>query len=234
MWYGGLLLFVGIIIYIAAVTGEASNRPKSSGDEPRFAYSYGPSLALTFSSFISCELTAVLAIQLYLSRLRRLKTSPPLATSSSPRADADPCPPPRSNGRPNCLDTTQASPPRRELQPLNDRRPPPQSNCSSPGVAALKSLRSLRPHDVAMTSREMTSSSSRLTMTSADVSNSLHARRHRPGADAMDDSGSPVVDRGRQRHDAPLSPSRPCRSLSNVLVCCCRPVQINGVAWRKR
>ena len=216
MWYGGLLLFVGIIIYIAAVTGEASNRPKSSGDEPRFAYSYGPSLALTFSSFISCELTAVLAIQLYLSRLRRLKTSPPLATSSSPRADADPCPPPRSNGRPNCLDTTQASPPRRELQPLNDRRPPPQSNCSSPGVAALKSLRSLRPHDVAMTSREMTSSSSRLTMTSADVSNSLHARRHRPGADAMDDSGSPVVDRGRQRHDAPLSPSRPCRSLSNV------------------
>ena len=111
MWYGGLLLFVGIIIYIAAVTGEASNRPKSSGDEPRFAYSYGPSLALTFSSFISCELTAVLAIQLYLSRLRRLKTSPPLATSSSPRADADPCPPPRSNGRPNCLDTTQASPP---------------------------------------------------------------------------------------------------------------------------
>ena len=234
MWYGGLLLFVGIIIYIAAVTGEASNRPKSSGDEPRFAYSYGPSLALTFSSFISCELTAVLAIQLYLSRLRRLKTSPPLATSSSPRADTDPCPPPRSNGRPNCLDTTQASPPRRELQPLNDRRPPPQSNCSSPGVAALKSLRSLRPHDVAMTSREMTSSSSRLTMTSADVSNSLHARRHRPGADAMDDSGSPVVDRGRQRHDAPLSPSRPCRSLSNVLACCCRPVQINGVACRKR
>jgi len=135
----GLCLFVGIIIYIGAVTGEASNRPKS-GDEPRFSYTYGPSLALTFISFISCELTAVLAVHLYISRNRRVK--PAVAPSPSSPRHVDSCPP--SNGRPprGFLDRLEldSSPPRREV---NDRRP--QSNCSSPSIIALQSMKPARP-----------------------------------------------------------------------------------------
>jgi hypothetical protein len=64
-------MFVGIIIYIGAITEEAGNRPKSI-DEPRFLYWYGPSFALTFTSFIGSELTGVLAVHLYVAR-RRLR-----------------------------------------------------------------------------------------------------------------------------------------------------------------
>lgn len=64
-------MFVGIIIYIGAITEEAGNRPKSI-DEPRFLYWYGPSFALTFTSFIGSEITGVLAVHLYVAR-RRLR-----------------------------------------------------------------------------------------------------------------------------------------------------------------
>ena len=202
----GLCLFIGIIIYIGAVTGEASNRPKSSGDEPKFAYSYGPSLALTFVSFILCELTSVLAVHVYISRHRRVK--PAVAPSPSPppaAAEVDSCPP--SNGRPprgfpDCLDLDSS--PRRELHPLNDRRAP-YSNCSSPSVVALQSVKSLR-YD-ARSARTVTSSSAGR-VTSADVNHGGSVMRHRH--DTVDDC-SPV----ERRYDL-FAPSRACVSLSNV------------------
>jgi len=190
----GLCLFVGIIIYIGAVTGEASNRPKS-GDEPRFMYWYGPSLALTFISFIACELTAVLAVQLYISRNRRVK---PGVAPSPASAKVDSVTP--SNGRaPRGVFTELDSSPRRELQPLNDWRPPPQSNCSSPSVVALQSVKSWK-HDV---------KSSR-TLTSADVNHrGGSVTRHR--YDVPDYFNSP----SDGRHEL-FAPSRACVSLSNV------------------
>lgn len=202
--HAGLCLFIGIIIYIGAVTGEASNPPKS-GDEPRFMYSYGPSLALTFVSFISCELTAVLAVHLYISRHRQLKTAvvpSPSLTSATAAAEV-------GNGRPlrgytDRLDQASlTTTPRGELQPLNDRRPV-QSNCSSPSGAALKSLTSLK-HDVKSAPHSlMTSSTGDRVMTSADV------RRHR--RDVGDDYW-PAVD---GHHTDLFGPSRACVSLSSV------------------
>ena len=199
----GLCLFVGIIIYIAAVTGEVSNRPKS-GDEPRFTYSYGPSLALTFISFISCELTAVLAVQLYISRRRQIKPAVAPSPLHPPAADVDACPP--SNGRPprgfsDRLDLDSS--PRRELQPLNDRRS--GSNCSSPCVIALQSVKSLKRDS--KSARGVTSSSSGR-VTSADVNHGDSVTRHRH--DVIGDY-SPRVG----RHDL-FAPSRACVSLSNV------------------
>lgn len=64
-------MFVGIIIYIGAITEEAGNRPKSM-DDPAFLYWYGPSFALIFTSFVGSELTGVLAVHLYVAR-RRLR-----------------------------------------------------------------------------------------------------------------------------------------------------------------
>jgi len=56
-----------MIIYIGAVTEEASNVPKSS-DEPKFSYHYGSSLFMTVSSFFFSELTGTLAIHLFIQQ----------------------------------------------------------------------------------------------------------------------------------------------------------------------
>jgi len=180
-----------------------SNTPKS-GDEPRFAYTYGPSLALTFISFITCELTAVLAVHLYISRHRRIKPAVAPSPSSPPAAEVDSCPP--SNGRPprafsDRLDLDLS--PRREAQRLNDRRP--QSNCSSPSVIALQSMKSLR-HD-AKSARSVASPFSGR-VTSADINHGGSIARHRH--DAVSDY-SPE----NRRHDF-FAASRACISLSNV------------------
>ena len=185
------------------MTGEASNRPKS-GDEPKFTYSYGPSLALTFISFISCELTAVLAVHLYISQHRRVKPGVVPSPSPPPAADVDSCLPTDSQlprGFRDRLDLNSS--PRRELQQLNGRHS--YSNCSSPSVVPLQSLKSLK--DDVKSARTVTSSSS-CRVTSADVNHrdSVTRRRH----DAVGDYWP--VD-GRQNL---FAPSRACVSLSSV------------------
>jgi len=62
----GLCTLIGIIIYISAITEEAGSKPRPTMDEPKFQYSYGPSFAMTISSFVSSELTGVLSVYLYI------------------------------------------------------------------------------------------------------------------------------------------------------------------------
>jgi len=208
----GLCLFVGIIIYIGAVTGEASNRPKS-GDEPKFTYTYGPSLAMTFISFISCELTAVLAVQLYISRHRRVKPAVAPSPSSVPPPAEDEvdsvCPlPTPSNGRAPrgfITDRLDASPRREALAPWNDRRP--QSNCSSPSVVGFQQtcVKSSSLRRDAKSARSVASSFSGGHVISDNIT------RHRYH-DFIGDYSS-TDDCRRQDF---LSASRACISLSNV------------------
>lgn len=76
----GLVLFIGIIIYIAAVTAEATNRAKSNGEDASvvtFAYRYGPSLTLAVVSFFASEVSGVLAIHLFVSLRRQTKPDRP-------------------------------------------------------------------------------------------------------------------------------------------------------------
>lgn len=63
----GLLTLVGIIIYIGAITEEAGNKIKASED-PKFTYSYGPSLLMAIGSFVGSQLTGVMSVNLYISR----------------------------------------------------------------------------------------------------------------------------------------------------------------------
>ena len=61
------MTLVGIIVYIGAITEEASSKSKPSDDSP-FKYSYGPSLLLAIGSFVGSQLTGVFSINLYISR----------------------------------------------------------------------------------------------------------------------------------------------------------------------
>jgi len=230
-----LCLFIGIIIYIGAVTGEASNRPKS-GDKPRFSYSYGPSLALTFVSFISCELTAVLAVHLYISRhrgSRLLDGVNPAAPSSTPSTppptddatEVDSTAPARpSNGRPPAqrvsADPDSATPTtnwrRGELQPLNDRRlrsTAAASNCSSSNFSAPAAV-ALQQSTTATKSpplRHDIKSAARSVASSSARATSSDVKRRRH--DVFDDY---MLSANMRHHDALLSPSRVCVSLGNV------------------
>lgn len=75
----GLFTLIGIVIFISGVTEEAGNKPKSTMDELKFNYQYGPSFAMTISSFMASELTGVLSVYLYMVQSgyieRRLKSS---------------------------------------------------------------------------------------------------------------------------------------------------------------
>ena len=70
-FHPGLFVLIGIVVFIGAVTEEASNSNKSrpSADEQMkvFHYRYGPSFILTIFSFISSESTGVLSVYLYIS-----------------------------------------------------------------------------------------------------------------------------------------------------------------------
>ena len=67
----GLCTLIGVIIYISAITEEASSsKPKSSLDEAKFRYRYGPSFGMTVCSFVCCELTGVLAVYLCIVQFR--------------------------------------------------------------------------------------------------------------------------------------------------------------------
>lgn len=68
IYFPGLCTLIGIIIYIGAITEEVGNKPLSTMDEPKFQYYYGSSFIMTISSFITCELTGVLSVYLYVSR----------------------------------------------------------------------------------------------------------------------------------------------------------------------
>ena len=68
--FPGLCTLIGIIIYISAITEEAGSKPKSSIDDQKFFYYYGPSFAMTVGSFISSELTGVLSVYLYIVRYK--------------------------------------------------------------------------------------------------------------------------------------------------------------------
>lgn len=69
--FPGLINLIGVIIFISAVTEESSSsKPKSSMDEPKFKYSYGPSFAMTISSFIGCQITGVLSVYLCIVQFR--------------------------------------------------------------------------------------------------------------------------------------------------------------------
>ena len=69
--FSGLVILVGIILFIGAITEEDSNKSRSGMDKPRFSYYYGASFILTISSFIISELTGVLSVYLYISRYKR-------------------------------------------------------------------------------------------------------------------------------------------------------------------
>ena len=68
--FSGLVILVGIILFIGAITEEDSNKYTSGMDKPRFSYTYGASFILTISSFIISELTGVLSVYLYISRYK--------------------------------------------------------------------------------------------------------------------------------------------------------------------
>lgn len=67
----GLFVLIGIVVFIGAVTEEASNsnksRPSADDQMKVFHYRYGPSFILTIFSFISSESTGVLSVYLYIS-----------------------------------------------------------------------------------------------------------------------------------------------------------------------
>ncbi|ESN99268.1 hypothetical protein HELRODRAFT_162786 [Helobdella robusta] len=62
-----LMTLVGIIIYIGAITEEASSKAQSKDDNPAFIYEYGPSLLLAMISFVGCQMTGVVSINHFIS-----------------------------------------------------------------------------------------------------------------------------------------------------------------------
>ncbi|ESN98773.1 hypothetical protein HELRODRAFT_188905 [Helobdella robusta] len=64
----GLLILIGIILYIGAITEEAGSKSKPNMEKPKFEYWYGYSFVLTITSFSTAELTGVLSVYLYISR----------------------------------------------------------------------------------------------------------------------------------------------------------------------
>ncbi|ESO09068.1 hypothetical protein HELRODRAFT_169005 [Helobdella robusta] len=68
-----LVLFIGIIIYIAAITDEAANRSKTELNEefPIFVFHYGPPLKLLITTFFSAEIAGVMSVQFYFTLRRK-------------------------------------------------------------------------------------------------------------------------------------------------------------------
>lgn len=83
----GLFIFVGMTMYIGAITEEASNRSKPSPPDETvsFRYDYGPSLTLMVSAFFVSEMTGVLAMQLHF--VLRRQQQPPSKSYQDPCAD---------------------------------------------------------------------------------------------------------------------------------------------------
>ena len=68
----GLMTLVGIIIYIGAITEEASSKSKAKDDHPAFVFKYGPSLVLAIASFVGCQLTGVVSINHFIALRHRV------------------------------------------------------------------------------------------------------------------------------------------------------------------
>lgn len=67
--FTGLLLAVGIILYISAINDETGYKSKSKGaDTYVFRYDYGWSFYFAGLGFLTAEITAVVCISLYLKR----------------------------------------------------------------------------------------------------------------------------------------------------------------------
>ncbi|XP_061166057.1 voltage-dependent calcium channel gamma-5 subunit-like [Saccostrea echinata] len=67
----GLMLAVGIILYISAINDEVGHRPKPSeadDDTKKFGYEYGWSFFFAGTSFLFIMTTAVILVSLYLQR----------------------------------------------------------------------------------------------------------------------------------------------------------------------
>ncbi|CAH1793400.1 unnamed protein product [Owenia fusiformis] len=65
---GGLLVLIGIILYIGAITEESGTKPKGTLNGPRFKYEYGTSFMLCVGAFALTELSGVLSVYLYISK----------------------------------------------------------------------------------------------------------------------------------------------------------------------
>lgn len=71
LFSSGLMLAVGIILYISAINDEVGHRPKPSEadeDTKKFDYEYGWSFFFAGTSFLLIMTTAVILVSLYLQR----------------------------------------------------------------------------------------------------------------------------------------------------------------------
>lgn len=74
----GLMLAVGIILYISAINDEVGHRPKPSEadeDTKKFDYEYGWSFFFAGTSFLLIMTTAVILVSLYLQRNSKKRRS---------------------------------------------------------------------------------------------------------------------------------------------------------------
>ncbi|KAG7157746.1 Voltage-dependent calcium channel gamma-7 subunit-like, partial [Homarus americanus] len=64
----GLVMMLGVVIYIATLKGEVGDklRPRSSFQPPRFTYSYGWCFLLLMLGFVTTETAGITAIFLYI------------------------------------------------------------------------------------------------------------------------------------------------------------------------
>ncbi|XP_056017193.1 voltage-dependent calcium channel gamma-5 subunit-like isoform X2 [Ostrea edulis] len=88
----GLMLAVGIILYISAINDEVGHRPKPSeadDDTKKFDYEYGWSFFFAGTSFLLIMTTAVILVSLYLQRNSRREDLVKIIPGLGDMMDAD-------------------------------------------------------------------------------------------------------------------------------------------------